>query len=633
MTAEEDARGNRAAGPQGNFPALRFRAFEQLKQRNIFRVALLYLVVCWLVLEPVHVIFHMLDVPIWANRLVVMIMAVGFPAVLIFAWVFEITPEGLKPTIEVPHGQSIRKLTGRRLDMAIIAVLAVALAYFVADKFWISRHFPASAPAESAVRTPAAPVQASIAVLAFTDMSPGRDQEYFADGMAEEILDALAKIDGLKVAGRTSSFSFKGKNADLKAIGEALGVAQILEGSVRKQGDHVRITAQLARASDGFQVWSHEYDGSLADIFDLQERIAREIASQLKVVLADKDVRLAPKVTDNTAAYVLFVEAEGLIHSRAELPRTIDLLTQATTLDPQFARAWAKLAVANAIAPMYSTVSWKAAWAAGEAAARRAMVLDPGSAESYAALGYIYLSQRRYTDMVGAFDRALQLDADNPTALFWASNALFSMGRENAAEVLIDRVLKSDPVHPVALWYKAFLSQYKGDVVAATKFAQRCDALGYRLGRILLSYSVSQRGDMVAGADDFAVGWGAINTTFTAQDLVAIFHGAYGDTKTRAAAVAIVDAHVHDPLAPTMFIYLYEPEKAFAAFDQYGSGLSDAFFNWVWHSAEWSRYARQHPSFESFAKRNGMVDYWKKFGWPDQCRPAPMRGPDAFNCD
>src|SRR5215469_4830640 len=158
MTPEEDAHGNRATGPHGHLPLLRLPVFEQLKQRNVFRVAALYLVVCWLILEPVHVVFHMLDVPIWANRLVVMIMAVGFPAVVIFAWVYEITPEGLKPTIEVPHGQSIRKLTGRRLDRAIIAVLVVALAYFVADKFWISKHVAgtqsaaATAP-ETAART------------------------------------------------------------------------------------------------------------------------------------------------------------------------------------------------------------------------------------------------------------------------------------------------------------------------------------------------------------------------------------------------------------------------------------------------------------------------------------------------
>jgi TolB-like protein len=616
-------------GPHARHPLVRFRVFQQLKQRNVFRVAVLYLAVCWLILDPVHVVFHMLEVPTWANRLVLMVMAVGFPAAVIFAWVYEITPEGLKPTVEVPHGQSIRKLTGRRLNRAIIGVLAVALAYFVVDKFLISRHFPASERA----RTPAAPAAASIAVLAFADMSPSRDQEYFSDGMAEEILDALAKIDGLKVAGRTSSFSFKGKNADLKAIGEALGVAHILEGSVRKQDDRVRISAQLARASDGFHVWSHEYDGTLADIFDLQERIAREIASQLKVVLADKNVRLAPKVTDNTTAYVLFVEAQGLIRGRAELPRAIDLLTEATTLDPQFARGWSNLAVANAIAPMYSRVAWKPAWAAGEAAARRALALDPNNAESYAALGYIYLSQRRYTEMVGAFDRALQLDANDPTALFWASNALFSMGRQTAGEALVDRVLKSDPLHPVALWYKGFLFQNKGDADTATQFANRCDALGYRLGRIILSLVVSQRGDMVAGADDFAVGWGAINSDFTAQDLGAIFRGVYGDANARAAALAIVNAHVRDPQAPTMFIYLYEPEKAFAAFDQYGSGLSDSFFNWLWASTGWSRYARQHPAFQTFARRNGMVDYWKKFGWPDVCHPAPKRGPDAFDCD
>jgi len=141
------------ASPHAHHPVLHLRVFEQLKQRNVIRVAVLYLVVCWLTLDPVHVIFHMLDVPIWANRLVVTLMAVGFPAAVIFAWVYEITPEGLKPTVEVPHGQSIRKLTGRRLDRAIIAVLAVALAYFVVDKFWLSRHVAVPEHASAATST------------------------------------------------------------------------------------------------------------------------------------------------------------------------------------------------------------------------------------------------------------------------------------------------------------------------------------------------------------------------------------------------------------------------------------------------------------------------------------------------
>jgi hypothetical protein len=142
-------------GTHAHHPLLHLRVFEQLKRRNVFRVAVLYLAVCWLILDPVHVVFHMLDVPIWADRLVIMIMAVGFPAVLIFAWVYEITPEGLKPTVEVAHGQSIRKLTGRRLDRAIIAVLGVALAYFVVDKFWISKHLVSPQPVMSAEETAA----------------------------------------------------------------------------------------------------------------------------------------------------------------------------------------------------------------------------------------------------------------------------------------------------------------------------------------------------------------------------------------------------------------------------------------------------------------------------------------------
>ena len=172
-------------GTHAHHPLLHLPVFEQLKQRNVFRVAILYLVVCWLILDPVHVIFHMLDVPIWANRLVVMLMAVGFPAVVIFAWVYEITPEGLKPTVEVPHHKSIRKVTGRRLDRAIIAVLAVALTYFVLDKFWISKHLAAPQPVTSApvaaarattapaTATPFAPPPHSIAVLPFVNLSGG----------------------------------------------------------------------------------------------------------------------------------------------------------------------------------------------------------------------------------------------------------------------------------------------------------------------------------------------------------------------------------------------------------------------------------------------------------------------------
>ena len=231
---------------------IQFRFLEQLKHRNVIRVGILYLVVCWLILDPVHVLFHMLDIPIWANRLVVMLMAVGFPAVLIFAWVYEITPEGLKPTVEVPHGQSIRKLTGRRLDRAIIGVLAVALAYFVIDKFWISKRIAAAQPLtlatqERAAGAKAAPATAtaftppphSIAVLPFVNLSGDKEQEYFSDGLTEELLNSLAEIDGLQVAARTSSFSFK-EHPDIATVAHKLNVAAVLEYDLPALGsDHL----------------------------------------------------------------------------------------------------------------------------------------------------------------------------------------------------------------------------------------------------------------------------------------------------------------------------------------------------------------------------------------------------------
>src|SRR6516164_6534277 len=310
-------------GTHAHHPLLHLPVFEQLKQRNVFRVAVLYLVVCWLVLDPVHVVFHMLDVAIWANRLVVMLMAVGFPAVVIFAWVYEITPEGLKPTVEVPHHKSIRKLTGRRLDRAIIAVLAVALAYFVIDKFWISRHVAApqavtSATPETAVRTTAAPAPAanfappphSIAVLPFVNLSGDSNQQYFSDGLTEELLNSLSRIKELQVAARTSSFSFQGDHPDIATVSHKLNVGAVLEGSVRRAGNTVRITAQLINAVTGFHLWSQTYDRDLRDVLKLQTEIATAVADALKVtLLSDIAQKIELGGTQNPAAYDAYLRS------------------------------------------------------------------------------------------------------------------------------------------------------------------------------------------------------------------------------------------------------------------------------------------------------------------------------------
>ncbi len=257
----EDGASHISGHPHSRHQRIELRFLEQLKQRNVIRVGILYLVVGWLILDPVHVVFHMLEVPPWANRLVLVLMAIGFPAALLFAWVYEVTPEGLKQTVEVDPRRSIRKMTGQRLNRAIVVAMALALAYFVVDKFWLSQHLTTEHPATpiASVALSTAPATTtisdrSVAVLPFLDLSEKQDQEYFADGMAEELIDMLTKIQDLRVPARTSSFYFKGKSEDIPTIARRLMVAHVLEGSVRKSGNHLRVTAQLVRADSGYHL-------------------------------------------------------------------------------------------------------------------------------------------------------------------------------------------------------------------------------------------------------------------------------------------------------------------------------------------------------------------------------------------
>ncbi len=453
--------------------------------------------------------------------------------------------------------------------------------------------------------------------------------------MAEEILNALAHIRGLKVVGRSSSFFYKGKNVSLKQIGSELGVANVLEGSVRKQGEQVRIISALTRAADGLQVWSKTYNGTLANIFDLQESFARDIAGELNVVLADpSEGRLVDKPTDDAQAYALFIEAQTLVSQRVgdSLPRAIALLKEATRLDPNFARAWGKLAVALAVEPQYSGADWQTNWAAAEIAAHRAIDSDAKSAEAYAALGYIDFSRRRYREMVEPAQRAIAIDPNDVTANFWLANQLAAMGRIAEAETVNDRALGADPANALLIFYKSMARWDSGDKATAVKLGKRAQALGSPLGGSVLGFSAAAERDPDSGAESFSEGFGAFKSGFSKEELAVIFRGSYGDDAKRKAGLAVIAAHPHDQFAGTLLLLLGEPEQSFASFERDGIGLSDAYYTFLWQPDAWSRKARQHPAFQAFAKRIGLVDYWKQNRWPDLCQPTPERGPDAFTC-
>ena len=286
--------------------------FQELKRRNVFRVGLAYLAVAWLVLQAADIVLENINAPEWVMQALMLFMVIGFPVALVFAWAFEVTPEGIKPESEVDRSASITQQTGQKLNRTIIAVLAAAVAFLLVDKLLLEGDAP---------EVPA--TEKSVAVLPFVAMSRGEDDEYFADGLTEEILNSLTRVPELLVTARTSAFHFKGQDVPIPDIAEALGVAHVVEGSVRRDGDRLRVTAQLIRAADGFHLWSKNYDRETADTFGVQTDIAEEISSALGIVLDDTQVALMhdASIQDPDAFIALqkAYEAFDDAHGRADL--------------------------------------------------------------------------------------------------------------------------------------------------------------------------------------------------------------------------------------------------------------------------------------------------------------------------
>ena len=311
--------------------------FKELKRRNVFRVGIAYTVASWLLIQVTDIVFPRIGLPDSAVTLVIALLVIGFIPALILAWAFELTPDGIKKETEIDRTKSIASITGRKLDRAIIGILVVALAYFVFDKF--SSQAPVIATPGTAVLSEVAAVKTSesdttstksVAVLPFTAMSSGEDDSYFADGLTEEILNSLARLPELLVTARTSSFHFKDKNQPVPEIAAILGVEHIVEGSVRRSGERVRITAQLIRAEDGFHMWSNTYDRTLEDVFAVQEDIAENIAGTLDVVLNEENrQKMRDARIDDVEAFIAYQKGVEMMSKAHSIANPIDLLPEA----------------------------------------------------------------------------------------------------------------------------------------------------------------------------------------------------------------------------------------------------------------------------------------------------------------
>ena len=437
--------------------------FSELKRRNVFRVAGAYAVVGWILAQIATTLEESLGLPVWFDASIVALLLLGLPIALIFAWAFELTPEGVVKTEAVPEGESITTDTGRKLDYAIVAGL-VALGLMLGWQQIGYRPASYTENADAIAESSRAESQehhvTSMAVLPFADLSPDGDQKYFSDGIAEEILNVLVGVDGLNMVSRTSSFQFKGRDLGIRDIAEVLGVRHVVEGSVRKSGETIRVTAQLIDADADTHLWSETYDRPLnaENLFEIQDDIANSIVSALREALGLMELEEITVVvsTKSLTAYEKFLEARPLYQGRTDLDIVVDLLEQAVTQDPSFARAWEMLAATTNLLGEYGPTDDTDEVLDLRAAeyANRALAIDAGSATAIAVLGLIDAganeSLRRphkIGDTISTFSRALDIQPRNAEALNWRGLRYGMVGDLQAALEDFDRCLDYEPYY------------------------------------------------------------------------------------------------------------------------------------------------------------------------------------------
>jgi len=425
------------------------KIYTELSRRNVFRVGIAYAVASWVLLQIVDVISPIFELPAWAPKLIFVILAIGLVPALIFAWAFEMTPEGLKKESEVDRTTSMVGTTGRKLNFVITGFLVLAVSLLLVER---QLKPVVVAEPEPEVAVLAMPESKSIAVLPFVNMSSDAEQEFFSDGITEEILNSLASVKELKVAGRTSSFAFKGQNQDLRHIGDALGVNHILEGSVRKAGAQVRITAQLIQVDNGFHLWSETYDRELTDVFAIQDEIANEILKQLRSKLLTEDVVVAEAKRTTPEVYELYLQAKQRIYTRIrdEIETAVDELDEAIQLDGEYAPAFAQRGIATLLLSdqQYGSIP-------NDESARRAkryidqsLRLNPNLGEGLAGLGLYHSNGPQNTDAsIDALVKALAINPNLIDASNWLQISLRDAGDMISAMEIIEDVIERDPLY------------------------------------------------------------------------------------------------------------------------------------------------------------------------------------------
>lgn len=605
----------------------------ELRRRNVFRVAAAYLVVGWLTLQIVSLIEAPLGLPDWTDTLVIVLIGIAFPIALILAWAFEVTPDGVKLTAAVPEDQSIAGKTARRLDYVIAGGIVVLIGAIIWQQ--VARPQAATAP-ELAARAEAGE-GASVAVLPFADMSPDSDQAYFADGISEEILNVLVRIPGLQVAGRTSSFAYRGQDQDLREIGNALDVSHVLEGSVRRSGTRLRITAQLIRSADGFHIWSETYDREIADIFDIQDDIAGAVADELATSLGLDAGAVSVARTSDLAAYESFLHARQLFRDRgqANLELAAAMLTETLARDPEYGPGWTLLAGVYGVMPYYRQGNNEAApelrvrWnSLAIETARRAIAINPADAQAHAFLGSALAENWNWIEGLDMLDRAVALAPNDPDVLDTAAQILGKVGYAAEALELSEHAVALDP-------QGAIFRNTLGNLLALQGRFEEADAQfraakdidpGLRFPYANLMWSRARAGDMAGTQSALTAMLDRGHPAPADEDLIERFIAAQNlaEMQPLAAESRGFIRTLYALLASDMEYYF--SQTPVEAADDRPSNWAN--FNPFWQTFRGEMYA--NARWKAWVRRGDLDDLWRARGFPPQCRPV---GEDDFACD
>jgi TolB-like protein/Flp pilus assembly protein TadD len=593
----------------------------------------------WLLAQIADLVIDNITAPDWIMQVLMLFLALGFPIALFFAWAFEMTSDGIKREHEVDRSRSITPQTGRKLDRMVGGAIAIAVLFLLVDRLIGPEQPVIVSPTESTaeIESQEQDQMVSIAVLPFINMSSDPEQEFFSDGISEEILNLLVRVEGLSVASRTSAFAYKDQDMELDEIARSLGVDHVLEGSVRRDGDNIRITAQLIDAKTDRHLWSDTYDRKMTSIFAIQDEISSSIVDALRETLGvDIKKNVSTSIpTTNVDAYTSYLKARELFFLRSpqSLRESLEIYQQAIERDPGFARAYEGLAavyvVISAYKPAegYEVVSREESIRESTAAARKALEIDATLSMPHAVLGLNYSRDFDYEKSLRELDQAIELDSRESTGWMWRGMQMTRLGYLEESIKYYEEAYRVDPDTGINSDHLGFTLLAMGKNEEALFFLNKALDNGRKIYLDIFMH------DIVIG--DFQAARLAALHIFGGYEILPYLMPIFEGRNDASEHQRLVDRFwkqlaILNP--ETIWTYQGGPllHAAMGDFDK----TTETFVDYsasairVWHPilADY----RKSDQFKDFARQTHLEEYWRKHGWPDMCRPL---GDDDFECD